>query len=104
MKKTKIIFQIIFLTIFLANCASVKRGMEGKRISKGEEFLIEKKNSLEIPPDFGELPLPRKSSDKDNISLDEDVDFGKFEIGTPVDYLIGTNDEGEKIARKVRII
>ena len=36
--------------------------------------------------------------------LDEDVDFGKFEIGTPVDYLIGTNDEGEKIARKVRII
>lgn len=35
--------------------------------------------------------------------LDENVDFEKFEIGTSVDYLIGTNDEGEKIARKVRI-
>ena len=106
MKKTKIIFQIIFLTIFLANCASVKRGMEGKRISKGEEFLIEKKNSLEIPPDFGELPLPRKSSDKDNISLDEDVDFEKlFRKNKNVDATKKTNANTtteQSILRKIK--
>ena len=73
MKKTKIIFQILFLTIFLANCASVKRGIEGDRISKGEEFLIEKKNSLEIPPDFGDLPLPKKNNDEDDILLNEET-------------------------------
>ena len=78
MKKTKIIFQIIFLTIFLANCASVKRGIEGKRISKGEEFLIEKKNSLEIPPDFGDLPLPKKNNDEDDILLNEDINIEKL--------------------------
>jgi cold shock CspA family protein len=36
--------------------------------------------------------------------LDEGVDFEKFDIGLAVEYLIGRNDEGEKIARKVRLV
>jgi cold shock CspA family protein len=34
--------------------------------------------------------------------LENPDDFSKLEIGSEVEYLIGLNDEGEKIARKVR--
>tara|TARA_R110000850_G_scaffold155641_1_gene279879 strand:+ start:244 stop:1719 length:1476 start_codon:yes stop_codon:yes gene_type:complete len=36
--------------------------------------------------------------------LDETEDFNEFEIGDEVEYLIGKNDEGEHIARKVRLV
>lgn len=36
--------------------------------------------------------------------LDETEDFNEFEIGDEVEYLIGKNDEGEFIARKVRLM
>lgn len=35
--------------------------------------------------------------------LGKDIDFSKFEVGSKVEYLIGKNDEGEAIARKVRL-
>tara|TARA_R110002072_G_scaffold72354_1_gene172983 strand:+ start:1708 stop:3183 length:1476 start_codon:yes stop_codon:yes gene_type:complete len=36
--------------------------------------------------------------------LDDGIDFDQFEIGSEVEYLIGKNDEGESIARKVRMV
>lgn len=36
--------------------------------------------------------------------LDDEIEFEKFEIGLEVEYIIGGNDEGEKIARKVRLV
>jgi hypothetical protein len=90
----------------LANWASVKRGIEGKRISKGEEFLIEKKNSLEIPPDFGDLPPPKKSNDEDNISLNEETNIEKlFKKNKNIDVskTTNTNTTTEKsILRKIK--
>ena len=106
MKKTKIIFQIIFLTIFLVNCTSVKRGIEGKKISKGEEFLIEKKNSLEIPPDFGDLPLPKKSNDEDSALLNEETNIEKLfkkNKNADVSKTTSTNTTTEQsILRKIK--
>ena len=32
--------------------------MGTKRTDKADEFLIEKKNPLEMPPDIGDLPEP----------------------------------------------
>ena len=106
MKKTQIIFQILFLTIFLVSCASVKKGIEGKRISKGEEFLIEKKNSLEIPPDFGDLPLPKKNNDEDDILLNEETNIEKLfkkNKNVEVSKTTNTNTTTEKsILRKIK--
>ena len=45
--------------IFLNGCQALKDGLEGNKKSKSaEEFLIEKKNPLEMPPDIGDLPEP----------------------------------------------
>ena len=55
----KFIFVIIFSFNFLNGCQSLKDGLEGNKKSKNaEEFLIDKKNALTIPPDFSKLPTP----------------------------------------------
>ena len=48
---------------FLTACQTVKEGLEGKKKSQSaEEFLIEKKNPLVLPPDFSKLPIPKSES------------------------------------------
>ena len=87
MFKSKVIFllPIIFL---ITSCAdtfdSVKRGLTGQKESSTDEFLIEKKDPLILPPDFETLPSPddRRIAEQEissfekklkNTSLDEDV-------------------------------
>ena len=43
-------------------------GLGGKRSEKSDEFLIEKKNPLVMPPDINELPKPKS---KDEIEKNE---------------------------------
>jgi hypothetical protein len=58
-KKITLLVLIIFL---LNSCAdtfsSVKRGLTGAKKESTEEFLVEKKDPLILPPNFDELPLP----------------------------------------------
>jgi len=50
---------IIFFSILLYSCQSAKDALEGKKRSEqGDEFLVEKKNPLAMPPDFEKLPTP----------------------------------------------
>ena len=49
---------ILFLSIMLIfNACNALQGK--KRSETSDEFLIEKKNPLVVPPDFDELPLPK---------------------------------------------
>ena len=52
----------ILLFVFLTSCAdsfdSVKRGLTGAKKSSGDEFLVQKKDPLILPPDFESLPSP----------------------------------------------
>ena len=60
MIKNKLNFFIIFLFSFLLYaCQSVKNAVEGKKRSEqSDEFLVEKKNPLAMPPDYEKLPTP----------------------------------------------
>ena len=50
---------IIFFSILLCSCQSAKEAFEGKKRSEqSDEFLVEKKNPLAMPPDFEKLPTP----------------------------------------------
>ena len=74
----------IFLLIFLfliSGCQDVKKGISGKKIDQGEEFLVIKKNPLVIPRDSEEMPLPKKEIDDQNtlsIENDQDSEFEKL--------------------------
>ena len=79
MKKIKIITQMFFIVIFLASCQSAKNVLTGKKQqSKGEEFLIEKKNPLVVPPDFDELPIPDQDIGSAKNSVENESDFKKL--------------------------
>jgi len=50
---------IIFLFFTFSACS----GVGGKRSEKSDEFLIEKKNPLVMPPDIDDLPKPKDSAE-----------------------------------------
>ena len=62
----KIVLIFVFL-IFLSSCGSVKDGLTLKKKSNADEFLVEKKNPLVLPPDFDKLPIPNEQT-MDEIS------------------------------------
>ena len=53
----------IFIFALLASCSSVKESMCSKK-NNSDEFLVEKKSPLLMPPDFDELPIPNSENTK----------------------------------------
>ena len=69
----------IFLSVtFLNGCGDIRKGMSGKKINKGEEFLIDKKNPLVLPPEFNELPIPKNTGQSREINKNTDEDIKKI--------------------------
>jgi hypothetical protein len=57
--KNKLVY-LTFILFFLNACQTLKDGLAGNKNKNSDEFLIEKKNPLEMPPEFGALPEPAK--------------------------------------------
>ena len=57
-KKIIVFFTIIFL---FSGCNTLRKGFEPNKRS-GEEFLVEKKSPLEMPPGYNELPVPNQKN------------------------------------------
>ena len=57
-------FTLFCLLLFLSGCGSIKEGFSNQKKNSSDEFLVEKKLPLVMPPSYGELPLP--SSEKTN--------------------------------------
>ena len=69
-------FRIIYFSIFYAfivlffnSCSTVQDAFDPQRKNSSEEFLVEKKSPLSMPPNFNELPVPQdtKNNNKDYI-------------------------------------
>jgi len=65
----KTLFLIFILVTFNA-CQSVKDGLTGVKQTNTDEFLIEKKNPLVLPPEFNKLPVPRTSNENNEEIID----------------------------------
>ena len=66
---------LLFFLISLSSCQSVKDGLSGRKNENSDEFLVEKKNPLEIPPSYGDLPEPKKENKEDLVeTIDEDIE------------------------------
>lgn len=66
MKKLKIFLFITLVAFILNNCASVQNAMDPKRKDNTDEFLVEKKSPLSMPPDFEKLPMPKNKKVVEN--------------------------------------
>ena len=82
LKKT--VFSLIVL-FFATSCSdtwdSVKRGLTGQKNNSTDEFLVEKKDPLVLPPNFEDLPEPSQA-----LNNEEEIeDFQKTLDGLSID-------------------
>ena len=87
MKYVSIIIFLNFI-LFFSSCSSMKEGFSNQKRNNSDEFLVEKKSPLIIPPDYNDLPIPgsRDKTLKDEntikslISNENDKDIEKKNI------------------------
>jgi len=77
--KIKIIFIITVIT--LTSCQSVKDGLSGRKSENSDEFLVQKKNPLVLPPDYMKLPKPN-----DNVEAKDQLD--RIEAETDIQNIL----------------
>ena len=67
---TKKVILLASIVLFLNSCGgtwdSVKRGLTGEKQNSTDEFLVEKKDPLVLPPGYYDLPQPGQTE------MDED--------------------------------
>ena len=57
-------FITLNIVLILCSCGTIKEGFTNQKKNSSDEFLVEKKLPLVVPPIYGELPIP--SSEKTN--------------------------------------
>ena len=78
-KNNPLLIGSFLILLFLNSCGTVAEGLGGSKKKGSDEFLVEKKSPLILPPSFGELPEPGKEpggniiSDKKVTSDIEDI-------------------------------
>ena len=61
MKQCKF-FIVICIALFLTSCSSLKEGFSNQKKNNSDEFFVEKKSPLIMPPDYNELPIPNEEN------------------------------------------
>ena len=51
----------------LCSCGTIKEGFTNQKKNSSDEFLVEKKSPLVMPPEFNELPKPRNEITQNNL-------------------------------------
>ena len=72
MFKNKIVF-FMMLSFLITSCESIREGLTGSKNLSTDEFLVEKKDPLVLPPDFENLPNPSERQ----VSVEEMTSFEK---------------------------
>ena len=67
------IFVILSLILLLTSCGTAKKAFSNQKKNSSDEFLIEKKAPLVMPPDYDDLPIP------ENSGMTEKQDFNEIE-------------------------
>ena len=62
MKKIFKLTTIIISILALNSCGTISEGFSSQKKNSIDEFLVEKKSPLVMPPDFNELPLPQQTN------------------------------------------
>ena len=63
MKKINLLFILGIALIILSGCNTIKKGFKNPKKNSSDEFLVEKKSPLVMPPEFNELPIPNQNED-----------------------------------------
>ena len=63
------------MALVITSCQSIKNAVSGVKEENSDEFLVQKKNPLVLPPDFTDLPQPfEESPQATEIKIEEDIE------------------------------
>ena len=74
MKKIKVMLFLTIVFFTFQSCQTVKEGFTSQKKKSTDEFLVEKKSPLVMPPDFNELPLPKTSENIEESESENDIE------------------------------
>jgi len=83
------IFTLICFVLYIYSCGTIKEGFTNQKKNSSDEFLVEKKSPLVLPPDYDNLPSPdigsldndrNENKIKDLVSTNENLSEKKNEI------------------------
>ena len=94
-KKVLYILSIVFFVTSCNTMDSVKRGLTGEKRASTDEFFIQKKDPLILPPDYENLPSP----DERDTAMDEISNFEKA-FGTSIEDDSPTSSSAEDFILK----
>ena len=103
MKKTNSLIASFLIILFLNSCGTVAEGLGGSKKKGNEEFLVEKKSPLVLPPSFGELPEPRKEPEENIISDKKDTSDieGLINQGSSISTIEKSDDRKNSIEQSI---
>ncbi len=94
--------KLLLLLLFLYSCGSVGEALQGKKRSdQGDEFLIDKKNPLSMPPDFDKLPKPGEANVKSTKDIENDQSNIKNLLKNTDDENVSNSDESTSIESSI---
>jgi len=99
----KNLLTLIVITCLVSSCGetldNVKRGLTGAKAKTSDEFLVQKKDPLILPPDYDSLPSPlEKEEAKKEISIFENT----LTKDTSSDSNSNTDSTEQSILKKIR--
>ena len=71
MKKFNFFLILNLIFVMLTSCGTIKEGFSMQKKDNSDEFLVEKKSPLLMPPDFDELPFPNSEGALNNNENNE---------------------------------
>ena len=97
-KKIIYIISIFFLISSCGTMSSVKRGLTGDKNISTDEFLIQKKDPLIMPPNYENLPTP-----DERLAAEEEISSFEKALGTATEESSSSSDSVEgSILKKIR--
>ena len=100
--KLLIFFQLI---LFLYSCSTVKEGFTNQKKSSNDEFLVEKKSPLVMPPDYNDLPVPdqnKETAETNENKIKDLVTKNENENGQNNSSVDGNLDIEQSILKKIK--
>ena len=105
MKKIKLnLILLIALVPLLTFCGGVRDALEGKKRSEqSDEFLVKKKNPLQMPPDMNKLPKPGDNLEvKSQTTNDEVKDLLKIKENNNTEDTSNGSDLLNNMKKKIQ--
>ena len=101
--KIFLFYLLLASTLLLQGCDSAKKALGGGKIKSSDEFLVEKKDPLVLPPNFNELPSPLEKNsniEEKNMEIEKIINIQEKQDNSKSNS--GNNTLEQSILKKIK--